>query len=282
MDDIIAKIKYKFQTGTLVEKLIFINIAFFILTYFLGNLGALMGSQENFFLKWLSLPAHLNSFILKPWTIISFGFMHSGFVHLLFNIFSLFYIGNLFTDYFTPKKLLNFYLMGTLFGGLLFIVSYSYFPVLQQQNATLVGASSGIMAILIGLTTHMPNYQLKFRFIGYVKLWMIALLFIGLDLVNLADNNTGGHLAHLGGAAYGFFAVYYKNNFNLIVFLNNLFKKKSPLKTSYKSTIKKETKPTTSEETQIKINSILDKISKSGYESLSKEEKNFLFQQGKK
>lgn len=282
MNDIIANIKQKFQSGTLVEKLIFINIGIFVLTYFTGALGSLMGFSENLFLKWLSLPAHINSLLSKPWTLVTYGFMHGDFIHLLINLISIFYIGNLFTDYFTPKKLLNFYLMGTLFGGILFIISYSYFPVLQQQNATLVGASSGIMAILIGLTTHLPNYQLKFRFIGYVKLWMIALLFIGLDLIHLADNNTGGHLAHLGGAAYGFFAIYYQKEFNLKTFINKLFPEKSHLKTTHKSTSKKQTKEAISKNVQQKINTILDKISKSGYESLSKEEKDYLFQQGKK
>lgn len=282
MKDIIAQLKHKYQTGSLVEKLIFVNIGLFILTYFIGNLGWLMGSQGNVFFEWLALPADLNSFITRPWTLVTYGFMHSGFIHILFNLIYLFYIGNLFTDYFIPKKLLNFYLMGTIFGGILFMVSYSYFPALQQQNATLVGASSGIMAILIGLTTYMPNYQLKFRFIGYVKLWVIALIFVGLDLINLADNNTGGHLAHLGGAAYGFLAIYYQNSFKIKNPLGNLFKKKSPLKTSYKSTTRKTNKQANSQDTQQKINSILDKISKSGYDSLSKAEKEFLFQQGKK
>ncbi|NIJ45097.1 membrane associated rhomboid family serine protease [Wenyingzhuangia heitensis] len=282
MKNIINQLKNKYQTGTLVEKLIFINIGLFILTYFIDSLGTLMGSHGNVFFEWLALPADLNSFVTKPWTLITYGFMHGGFIHILFNLIYLFYIGNLFTDYFIPKKLLTFYLMGTIFGGIVFMVSYSYFPALQQQNATLVGASSGIMAILIGLTTYMPNYQLKFRFIGYVKLWIIALVFVGLDLINLADNNTGGHLAHLGGALYGFLAIYYQNSFKFKNPFKNLFKKKSPLKTSYKSTSRKNTRPTSTADNQQKINSILDKISKSGYDSLSKEEKEFLFQQGKK
>ena len=281
MNDIFTQIKQKYQYGSLVEKLIFINIAVFIITYLLGSLSWLMGTQENIFYTWLSLPANLSEFILKPWTILTYGFMHAGFIHLLFNLIFLYYIGNLFVDYFIPKKLLSFYLWGTVFGGALFIFSYNSFPTLQHQNATLVGASSGIMAILVGLTTYMPNYELKLRFVGYVKLWVIALIFIALDLIQLPDGNAGGHLAHLGGALYGFLAIYYQNKFSFSNPFKASFKKKSPLKTSYKSNIKKKTTPTPSE-IQLKINIILEKISKSGYDSLSKDEKSFLFQQGKK
>ncbi|MDO3695008.1 rhomboid family intramembrane serine protease [Wenyingzhuangia sp. chi5] len=281
MNDIFAQIKHKYQYGSVVEKLIFVNIAVFILTYLLGSLGWLFGSNGNVFYTWLALPASVDAFLIKPWTLITYGFMHGGFIHLLFNLIFLYYIGNLFVDYFIPKKLLSFYLWGTVFGGLIFIFSYNYFPALQSQNATLVGASSGIMAILIGLTTYMPNYELKLRFIGFVKLWVIALIFVALDLVQLPDGNAGGHLAHLGGALYGFLAIYYQNKISFSNPFKNTFKRKSPLKTSYKSTNKRKPTPTPSE-VQQKINIILEKISKSGYDSLSKEEKEFLFQQGKK
>lgn len=281
MTYLLNNLKHKFQTSSVVEQLIIVNVGIFILTYFIGNMGWLMGAHQNIFLNYLALPANISTFFSRPWTIISYGFMHGGFIHLLFNLIYLYYIGNLFTDYFIPKKLLTFYLMGTFIGGLIFLISYSYFPVLKQQNTQLVGASSGIMAILTGLTTYMPNYELKFRFIGFVKLWVIALVFVGLDIIGLSDGNTGGHLAHLGGALYGFFAIYYKNSFKIINPFKKTFQKKSPLKTTYKSKTKKKTE-TTTKDTQQKINAILDKISKSGYDSLSKAEKDFLFQQGKK
>ncbi len=278
MQQILTQLKHKYQTGTVVEKLIFINILVFILTYFIGGIGALYNSSQNFIYYWFSLPANIYSFFNKPWTILTYGFLHAGFPHLLFNLITLYYIGNLFIDYFIPKKLLTFYLMGTILGGCIYLVSYSYFPALQLKNPTLVGASAGIMAIVIGLTTHIPNYELKFRFIGYVKLLYIGLIFIAWDLINLGSNNTGGHIAHFGGALYGFLAVYYKDSFKIKPKKRT---PKSPLKTSYKATQKKES-PTNSKTTQQQIDAILDKISKSGYDSLSKTEKDFLFQQGKK
>lgn len=282
MKDIFNQIIYKYKNGSTVEQLILINVVVFILTYFIGGMSSLFNHSENVFYELFALPANFNSFLSKPWTIITYGFMHSGFIHLLFNLITLYYMGNLFVDFFIPKKILTFYLMGTIIGGILFMLGYSYFPALQNTNSTLVGASSGIMAILIGLTTHMPNYEIKFRFIGYVKLLVISLIFIAWDLISLGTSNTGGHLAHLGGALYGFFAVYYKNSFKFSNPFSGLFQKKSPLKTSYKSKIKRNNTNVNNNDTQQKINVILDKISKSGYESLSKAEKDFLFQQGKK
>lgn len=281
MSTFISQLKHKYQTSTIVEKLIFINVACFILTYFLGGIGNLFNSNQNFFYQWFSLPANVFQFLEKPWTIISYGFMHAGFPHLIFNLITLYYIGNIFLDYFIPKKLLTFYLMGTIVGGIIYLLSYSYFPALKLQNPPLVGASSGISAILIALVTYMPNYEIKFRFIGFVKLSIIGLIFIIWDLINLGGVNTGGHLAHLGGAAYGFFAIYYKNSFKIQNPFKSKPKKKSPLKTTYKAKVKSKS-PIYTKDTQQKIDAILDKISKSGYDSLSKEEKDFLFQQGKK
>jgi len=280
MNTILEQLRYKLKNGSVVEQLIFVNIIIFILTYFLGGVGFLFNNTQNFFYTWFALPANIDSFLSKPWTVITYGFMHGGFPHLLFNLITLYFIGNLFTNFLSAKKLITFYLMGTLLGGIVFLISYSYFPALQQQKSTLVGASSGILAILIGLTTYMPNYEIKFRFIGFVKLLFLGLIFISWDLISLGGNNTGGHLAHLGGAAYGFFAVYYRNSFQLSKFVKEK-KEKSPLQTTYKSN-KKQTIRTTTNETQQKIDTILDKISKSGYEALSKPEKDFLFQQGKK
>ncbi|MEN8890755.1 MAG: rhomboid family intramembrane serine protease [Wenyingzhuangia sp.] len=277
MNNIYTQIKHKYQYGSIVEKLIMANIALFLVTYLLGSLSWLFGIQGNIFYKWLSLPASVGQYFSKPWTLLTYGFMHGGFIHLLFNMMFLFYIGNLFIDYFSSKKLISFYLWGTIFGGITFVASYNYFPVLQNQKATLVGASSAIMAILVGITTYMPNFELKVRFVGFVKLWVISLVFVVLDLILLNDGNTGGHLAHLGGALYGYMAI----RFPYKLSFQNPFKSKTHLKTSYKASKKKKSSTTTSE-AQNKTNHILEKISKSGYDSLSKEEKEFLFQQGKK
>lgn len=274
----------KFSQGTIVEKLIYINVAAFLLTFLLNSFGYLFQSNSNIILNWFSMPSDINYFLTRPWTIITYGFLHGGFLHLLSNLIVLYFIGNLFIDYFTPKQLLSFYLFGTVFGGLLYMVSYTVFPALQDSNATLVGASAAVMAIFIGLATYIPNYELSLRFIGFIKLWKLAAFFIILDIIQIPTGNAGGHLAHLGGALFGFIYMNQIRKGTISITIKNpfsdFFTRKIKLKTVYKSKKKSVNKATKTNQQQIDL--ILDKISKSGYDSLSQQEKNLLFKQGKK
>lgn len=284
---VLKDLQTRFKTGSIVEQLIFINIGIFIATLLIGSFSSLYNSSGNFLYNWFSLSPSFDIWITKPWGIITYGFLHDGFLHILFNCIILFYFGRLFLEYFTPKQLLNFYILGTLFGGLAYMLSYNYFPIFSNQPPyPLVGASAGISAIVIGIATYIPNYQLKLRFIGYVKVWHLAGIFILLDLIQLAGSNGGGHFSHLGGALFGFLYVSQASNKELTLFgsLSTLFKnKKKPLKTVYKSNKKKNTASpkNVKSDSQQKIDAILDKISKSGYDTLTKEEKEFLFKQGK-
>ena len=177
--------------------------------------------------------------------------------------------------------------LGTLFGGIVFITSYNFFPALQRvaDNSLLLGASAGISAIFIGIATYMPNYELKFPLIGYVKLWILACIWIAIDVIQIPAGNAGGHLAHIGGAFFGFLYVRSASNKELTIFksFKNLFnRKEKPLKTVYKSGNKPPKKNINKTKNQQEIDAILDKIGKSGYDTLTKEEKEFLFKQGKK
>ena len=162
-------------------------------------------------------------------------------------------------------------------------------PGLQTQQSLLVGASAGVMAVVIGIASHIPQYSLRFRFIGNIKLLYIAVALVVLDVVQIPAGNAGGHLAHLGGSLLGFvLTTYFGQGKNAVVWFEGLFIKnqKQPLKTVYKNS--KQSKQTTYQkkesksEEQKKIDSILDKISKSGYDTLTKEEKDYLFKAGKK
>ncbi len=280
---IFKEIQAKFKMATIVEQLIYINVAIFIVTLISNSFAGLYEKQVSFMYQWFSLSSSFDTFITKPWTIVSYGFLHNGFLHILFNSIVLFYFGRLFLEYFTQKQLLNFYLLGTIFGGAAYLISYSYFPLFEGKTHTLVGASAGITSIVIGIATYIPNYQLQLRFIGYVKVWHLAGIFILFDLISLAGGNGGGHIAHLGGAFFGYFYVSQASNkkINLFGWLNTLFiTKKNPLKTTYKTKNKTAHKKTTANN-QVKIDAILDKISKSGYDALTKKEKEFLFKQGK-
>ncbi|CAM1363153.1 Membrane associated serine protease, rhomboid family [Tenacibaculum sediminilitoris] len=284
--NILENLKYRLKNAGIVEQLIYGNLAVFLLVHLANVFNFFFKSKTNFLVKWFALPANFDEFLTKPWTIITYGFLHTNFLHILLNLIALFYIGHLFKQYFTSKQLLNFYLLGTLFGGIIFIASYNFFPVFSSDIdvSILLGASAGISAIFIGIATYIPNYELKFPLIGFVKLWVVACIWVAVDIIQIPAGNAGGHLAHIGGALLGFFYVRNASNkeLNIFSFINKLFtKKEKKLKTVYNSGNKTPKNSVDKTRNQTEIDAILDKISKSGYDTLSKSEKEFLFKQGK-
>jgi membrane associated rhomboid family serine protease len=281
----INNIQNRFRQANIVEKFITINLAVFLFVFLLNTLGFLFQTNKSF-VNWFILPATFDAFIIKPWTIITYGFVHVQFLHILMNLISLYFVGNLFITYFTPKQFISFYVLGTLFGGLVFMLSYSFFPVFANNasNTVLLGASAGVSAIFIGIATHVPNYQFKIPLIGFIKLWHLAAVWIVLDIIQIPTGNAGGHLAHIGGALFGFLYVSRASTTEIKIWdtaVRFFTSKRKSLRTVYKSKKARPTKQKNTTYKQEKINGILDKISKSGYDTLSKEEKNFLFQQGK-
>ena len=282
---IIQKLQNKFKYANIVEKIISINVAVFVLIFIFNTLGFLFKANGSV-VDWFILPATFEGFISKPWSIITYGFVHVDFIHILMNLISLYFIGNLFVNYFTPKQFISFYILGTLFGGIVFLLSYNFFPAFSNDvsNSVLLGASAGVSAIFIGLATYIPNYQFKIPLLGFVKIWHLAAIWVALDVIQIPVGNAGGRLAHIGGALFGFLYVSQASNVKIDILskISSFFtSKKKPLKTVYKSkktTTKKQANTTYKQQ---KINVILDKISKSGYDTLSQEEKDFLFKQGK-
>jgi membrane associated rhomboid family serine protease len=275
----------KYKEANSLEKLIYINVLIFIVSVFFNVIPGLHNGQTNLLEDWFSLDSSTEVFLSKPWSIFSYGFLHEDFIHLLMSLIVLYSIGNLFIQYFTQKQLRSFYILGTVFGGLLFIVSHNYFPFFEGTPSFLVGASAGISAIFIGIATYMPNYQLKFRFIGFIKLWNLAGVWVILNIIGLNGGNAGGSFAHLGGAIFGYLYTSQAGNKNsgILKWFTSLFQKKEkPLRTAYKSASKKKKPTPNTALNQKQIDAILDKISKSGYDTLSKPEKDFLFKQGKR
>ncbi len=275
----------KYLIGNIVEKIIFITVAIFIFTYLLNTFSFLFKIEGNIMINWFALKPDFNTLLSKPWTLISYGFLHSGFFHILFNMLFLYYIGIIFLDFFSSKQFLVYYFLGIISGGVFYMLSYNYLPGLQTQKTVLVGASAGVTAVLIGIASLIPQYSLRFRFIGNIKLLYIALAFIILDSVQIPAGNAGGHIAHLGGALIGYLLTkQFQQGKSLIFWIENLFRpnRKKPLKTVYKNKSVPQTKTNKSDSQQVQIDRILDKISKSGYETLTKEEKDFLFKIGKK
>ena len=284
MNNWYLNLKTKFSSVNIVEKIIYINVVVFLLTYLFKTISFLTGLDESFIVTWFALSPYFSTLIVKPWTIISYGFLHEGLIHILFNLFILYFIGNLFLDYLNRKQFLVYYFLGVIFGGLVFMLSYNYFPALKTRETFLVGASAGVTSIIIGIASLIPNYALRFRFIGDIKLLYIAIILIAIDIIQIPNGNAGGHLAHLGGALIGFLLTTRLNKGkSLILWMENLLqpKQKSPLSTIHRRDKSSISKKENSRDRQKRIDEILDKISKSGYDALSKEEKDFLFKVGK-
>lgn len=293
-----SQLRYKYAMATMTEKLIAANLLFFILTFVFRTLGFLFNSESNFFIDWLVFDKEPYELLFKPWSIVSYAFMHSGFLHILFNMILLYFSGRFFLDFFSPKRMLNYYFLGAISGALMFMLSYNLFPAFQGVGKSyLIGASASVMAILVGIATKAPNLSMRFFLIGNVKLWHIAIVFVVLDIIQIPLGNAGGHLAHLGGALLGYFytkqldkgndigAGFEKFMDGIINYFSSIGSKKPKMKTVHKN--KKNKKSNSSknnikkDEKQKKVDEILDKISKNGYDSLSKEEKDFLFNAGK-
>lgn len=279
----------KFKSLNVAEKLIAINLIVFL---FFGLTGFLFKTSVLY--DWFVLSKEFSDLLTKPWTVFTYSFLHQGFLHLLFNMVTLYYVSKLFLTRFNAKLFLNTYLLGALLGGALFLISYNLFPVFNNQLSYLVGASASVMAVLIFVCASLPQTEVSI-FTFRVKLWQLGVFFVVLDLIQIPYGNSGGHLAHIGGALFGYiYASQLKKGNDIAKGFEKLmatiaswfsFKKTSNLKTVHKTRSEKRASgKTIYQKKRIKqeqIDAILDKISKSGYESLSKEEKAFLFQSDK-
>ena len=292
MDNILFNLKYEFKKGTILNKLIYVNIGMFLLFSILEVLSFMFQFDIYLLLNKLYLPAENSRLISQPWAFITYMFLHSGFMHLLFNMLWLHFGGKIFLQYLHPKQLLSTYILGGFSGGLLFIIAYNYIPSLQGHlyGSQALGASASVLAIIVAIATYTPNYSVQFPFIGFVKLKHIAIFSVALDIISIPKGNTGGHIAHIGGAIFGY--IYIKqlqkgNDFstgfsNFLERLFNTFKNKSKLKTAHKRARTDYEFNAGKSAQQKEIDKVLEKISKSGYESLSKKEKATLFSASKK
>ena len=290
MASIIDDLKMQYKFGGITQRLIYWNIACFILSYVFFGLLRLVNIDIDF-LQYVSLSSNPVDLLWKPWSIISYSFFHSDFFHIFFNLIILNFSGQLFLTFFNQKQLLGLYVLSAIFAGLVFVSSF----YLMNIIAPIVGASAAIMAILVAVTTYSPLMNVRLLLVGNVKLWQITVVILLIDLLQIRLENSGGHIAHLAGAFFGFIFIKLLQNgtdlskivSTIIDFFVNLFAKSpsTPFKKvhrNYKKPIDKSTsKIVTKDITQQQIDEILDKISRSGYDCLTKEEKEFLFKVGK-
>ena len=269
------KLKYSLSVMGQLQKLIVINIIFFIIPLLLNTFLWLFELKDISIIDYFVVEADLMSLIFKPWSLITYGFLHGSFSHLFWNMIMLFYFGNILVNYFGDKRLLNVFFNGILFGGIIYIISYNLFPVFTGVSSKMIGSSAGVMAILFYITSYNPNHTIRFFFVN-IKLLYIAVFLLLMDIIQIPVENSGGHIAHLGGALIGFLMFRSFKGIDFVDIYTNLITKKNNKK------IKRNKTFSGSNFDQKKIDSILDKISESGYESLTKEEKNYLFKASNK
>ena len=259
----------------IVEKIILFNITLYLLPFVLKTVLFLFNIKGLSIVNWFTIDATLSEFILKPWSILTYGFIHGSFSHIFWNMLILYYFGNILKNIFGEKLILNLFLSGIVAGGLTYLISYNLFPVFKGVNSVMIGASAGVMSVLFFLAAYDPQYRIRIIFFD-IKILYIALFLFFYDIIQIPLNNSGGHIAHIGGALWGYYySVKYNNGSDLVNSILSYFKKNTNNKPSVKS------KTDNQSFNQDKIDEILDKISESGYDSLTKSEKEYLFKVGK-
>lgn len=296
MATIITDLKEKFRRGTICLRLVYINVAVFVVVTLVRILFQLFNHSLGSWISWLELPASFSRFIMQPWTILTYMFMHAGLLHILFNMLWLYWFGTLFLQFFSAKHLRGVYLLGGICGGLLYMVSYNVFPYFQYmiEGSFLLGASASVLAIVAATAYREPNYPIQLFLFGTVRLKYLALIVIGMDLLFITSSNAGGHISHLGGALAGlWFAASLSKGKDITAWINRLLDsieglfsprpRKPKMKINYGGNRQKDYEYNARKKSQSdEIDRILEKLKKSGYESLTAEEKKSLFDASKR
>jgi membrane associated rhomboid family serine protease len=272
-------------------RLILINVIVFVLALLVNVFCLLLqlpNPVEYIIREFLMLPSNLRTLAYTPWSIITYMFLHSGLFHILFNMLVLYWFGNIYQEYLGKQKFIYTYFLSGIFGGLFYVLCYNVFPYFDSTvaNSKALGASAAVMGIVFATATLLPNYTIVLAIFGPIRLKYIAFFYLLIDLIGISSSNAGGHLAHIGGALFGFLFIKQLQNGNdwtklpvkLIDGIAGIFKPRK-MKVAYKNPSIKTTKNDTV--TQAEIDKVLDKISQSGYENLTAKEKEILFKAGK-
>jgi membrane associated rhomboid family serine protease len=293
MNSIIDGFKDSFRQGSILAKFIYLNIGVFLAVKIVQIFLYLFNSPDNTmnFLRWLAVSADTSELIKKPWTVFTYMFLHENFIHILFNMLWFYWFGKIFLEYFEQKKLSGVYILGGLAGAVLYILSFNIFPVFGSvlHNSLALGASASVMAIVIAISFYVPDHTVHMMFFGQVKIKYIAIGAFLLTSMFDFSTNTGGKIAHIGGALLGFLFIYqFRKGKDITRGINRLidnivsfFKPRQKMKVTYKRPKNDMEFNRQKAEKQKEVDGILDKISKGGYESLTKKEKEILFKMGK-
>lgn len=299
MATIITDLRDTFRRGSIYIQLIYINVAVFVTITLAGVMLQLFNAENagGLFL-WLELPASPARFLMQPWSLLTYMFMHGGLLHILFNMLWLYWFGALFLNVFSAKHLRGLYILGGICGGILYMAAYNVFPYFRPyiDNSFMVGASASVLAIVAAAAYREPNYPIRLFLLGTLRLKYLALIVIGMDLLFITSDNAGGHIAHLGGALAGlFFAAQLGKGRDLTAWINRALDgmtalvhrkpRKPKMKVHYGTggTRQQDYDYNARKKAQSdEIDRILDKLRKTGYEGLSDEEKKSLFDASKR
>ncbi|GAB3500699.1 rhomboid family intramembrane serine protease [Spirosoma knui] len=285
--------------NTLVQLILINTVVFLVLL--LARVSLQMAEKDAVYgliLKQLTIPGSITDFLHRPWTLVTYFFSHQEIFHILYNMLFLYWFGRLIDEYLGSRRLIGLYIMGGLAGGLLFLAMYNLVPYFESrvQLAQMLGASAAAFSVAVGAATLLPNYTFHLLFFGPVRIKYIVFFFVILSIAQSAGANAGGNLAHLGGAIMGFCYVKLLQSgtdlgrpiYWIVDGWSSLLKPKPAVKVSYRQRSSASTQASTyatagstssaiSTPDQDEVDTILDKISRSGYESLTREEKQKLF-----
>lgn len=297
MGSFITDLKNDFRRGSICQQFIYINIGIFVVTALVAIVGMLFNVGKSSWMEWLELPAWLPQFIKQPWSIVTYMFLHAGILHLLFNMLWLYSFGQLFLMFFSARHFRGLYFLGGFCGGLLYMVAYNFFPYFESYlyGSYLLGASASVLAIVIATAVRNPEYRVNLLLFGQVRLKYLALVMIITDLLFVTSNNAGGHIAHLGGALAGWwFAAGLRKGTDVTKWINGAIdwisggfgiqrvSKKPKMEVHYGGRAKDYEYNARKKEQNEEVDRILDKFKKSGYQSLTTEEKKRLFDASKR
>ena len=295
---------WNLNSGDIVSRFIYFNVGVFVFVTLVNFFLTVFGVPANPWVKYLQLPSWLPTLFFQPWTIITYMFLHVGLFHLLFNMLWLLWFGRLFLNFFSSRHFRGLYILGGIYGGLSFVLAYNILPGFEVSlpNASLLGASASVLAIVVATAVREPNYPVQFMFLGSVRLKFVALFMVAFDLLFISYDNAGGHIAHLGGAAAGwFFAAGLAKGIDRTQWINHAIdfisgkikinwkqlspwrrKSKPKMKVNYGDRQKDYDFNAQKKAREEELNQILDKLRKSGYGSLTEDEKRRLFDASKR
>ncbi len=292
MEDIFTNLKNRFRSGSILVKLLYINIGLFLIIRLGSILLQLFNIDGIFVFQYLQMPSSPELLLYRPWTLVTYMFTHFGFLHLLFNMLWLYWFGGLFLNFFNERQLGGLYVLGGIAGGLLFLLFYNIFPFFHPASSIsfLMGASASVMAIVFAVSFYRKNLEINLLLIGRIKLIYLAVFTFLIDLLAITSENAGGHIAHIGGALFGIlFALQITRGKDITSFMNsildriaNIGKRKPKMKVTYHKRENDYEYNSRKQAENAEVDAILDKLKRSGYESLSSTEKKKLFDASKK